>query len=100
MALRTKNYSERAEWISRVRYISPFRSTAWKRLEEAERLLREDEALYVRLDKLGLLSEPQREIGPPRIQTAKLRSDELGASQVSIWSADGTDRRHARPRQK
>lgn len=51
-----------------VRYVSPFGSPAWMTPEQARRYLDEDDARYVEWSQLGLLTEDQKRIGPPRIE--------------------------------
>lgn len=51
-----------------VRYVSPFGSPAWMTRAKAREHLAEDDARYVRWQKLGILSEEQRRVGAPRIE--------------------------------
>lgn len=51
-----------------VRYVSPFGSPASMPLEQAERLLDEDDARWLEWQELGLLTPAQRQVGPPRIE--------------------------------
>lgn len=51
-----------------VRYVSPFGSPAWMTRSEAERYRAEDDARYELHHELGILSEREREIGPPCIE--------------------------------
>ena len=60
-----------------VHYISPFGSPAWMTREEAERYRTEDDRVYEELcaaeRETGhrVLSEYQRQIGPPRIEVPR-----------------------------
>jgi len=51
-----------------VRYVSPFGTPAWMSREIAEQHLEDDDRRWVLYSQHGLLSEAQREIGPPRIE--------------------------------
>ena len=57
-----------------VRYISPFGSPAWMSPEAAQRLLIEDDSLWLYLQEVEaetghrVTSEHQRQIGAPRIE--------------------------------
>lgn len=51
-----------------VRYVSPFGSPAWMTPEQAADLLAKEDARWMRYQELGVLSESQRAIGPPRIE--------------------------------
>jgi hypothetical protein len=53
-----------------VRYCSPFGSPAWMPEERARALLEADDARWVEWSRLGMLSERQRQHGPPRIERA------------------------------
>lgn len=52
-----------------VRYVSPFGSPAWMSREEAERYLAEDDKRWLEWQSIGMLSDHQKQIGPPRIET-------------------------------
>ena len=51
-----------------VRYISPFGSPAWMPRERALKLLEEDDARWLKYQRLGMLSDEQRASGGPRIE--------------------------------
>lgn len=52
-----------------VRFVSPFNSPAWMEPERAEQLCKEHDARWLRYQELGLLTEEQRAVGPPIIET-------------------------------
>jgi hypothetical protein len=53
-----------------VRFCSPFGSPAWMPKADADRLLDSDDERWVEWSRLGVLSNTQREHGPPRIEFA------------------------------
>ncbi len=57
--------------VKLVRYISPFGSPAWMPLEQAKRLLAEDDTRWLLHQETGTLSEEQKRIGPPRWEVGK-----------------------------
>ena len=51
-----------------VRYVSPFGSPAWMPRDRAAELLEDDDRRWVLYSQNGLLSDEQKQIGPPRIE--------------------------------
>ena len=54
----------------RVRYHSPFASTAWLPLWQARSYLERDGKRWSKLEELGMVSARQRRAGPPSIDGA------------------------------
>jgi hypothetical protein len=60
----------RAKVPALVRYCSPFGSPAWMPEADAQRHLEEDDQRWVEWSRLDMLTERQRQHGPPRIERA------------------------------
>jgi hypothetical protein len=52
----------------RVRYHSPFASSAWLPLWQARSYLERDDKRWSKLEELGMVSTRQRRAGPPSIE--------------------------------
>jgi hypothetical protein len=52
-----------------VRFVSPFGTPAWMTREKAQEYLEDDDRRWVLYGQQNLLSEEQKQIGPPRIET-------------------------------
>jgi hypothetical protein len=53
-----------------VRYRSPFASPTWLPLWQAKSYLEQDDRRWSKLEELGMVSAPQREAGPPSIESS------------------------------
>jgi len=51
-----------------VRYLSPFAAAAWLPSWQANAYLEQDRRRWSKLEELGMVSVPQRSVGPPRIE--------------------------------
>lgn len=56
----------------RVRYHSPFARTVWLPMWQARSYLEQDDARWIKLEELGMISTRQRGAGPPGIAAARV----------------------------
>lgn len=54
-----------------VRLVTPFGTPAWMDEAEALRHVEADDARWLRWSELGILSDAQRAVGPPRIERVR-----------------------------
>lgn len=70
-----------------TRYVSPFGSPATIDRPQAERLRRQDSALYRLMRDVGILTEQQRRIGAPRLD-----DDVFRYADLPVWRQPEGDR--------
>jgi hypothetical protein len=54
--------------VGQVHYFSPFNSTTWLPIWQAESYLEQDDERWSRLEELEMVTDAQRAAGPPHIE--------------------------------